>query len=281
MNAKPDHSLGNKAHPQSPPINDKDINRLLLIAAIKILKHIRPRHGYVLMLSRRLCVKYGSFRGLAEASSMRFVAKHTSIPVPRVYCAFSRKGRVYILMERIQGEILGQGWVRRTTDSQMHLLSQLKSMVEEMRKLPAPGQAISSVDGGSLFDCRLPGSLMRFGPFADVQDFHRHLRQGFQYDPGNNPEINELIRLQEAASHPPVFTHGDLSSLNILVRDDKIVGIIDWETAGWLPSYWEYTTACFVNPQNEFWQKEIDRFLSPRPKELRMEELRRKFFGDF
>ena len=93
---------------------------------------------------------------------------------------------------------------------------------------------------------------MCFGPFAGIQDFHRHLRQGFQYDPGNNPEINELIHLQEAASHPPVLTHGDLSSLNILVRDDKIVGIIDWETAGWLPSYWEYTTACYVNLQNEF-----------------------------
>ena len=54
---KSDHnllSLGKQAPPQSPPINDKIINRRLLIAAIKILKHIRPRHGYVLMLSRRL-----------------------------------------------------------------------------------------------------------------------------------------------------------------------------------------------------------------------------------
>jgi len=34
-----------------------------------------------------------------------------------------------------------------------------------------------------------------------------------------------------------VFTHGDLSSLNVLVRGDQIVGIIDWETAGWYPSY--------------------------------------------
>lgn len=38
---------------------------------------------------------------------------------------------------------------------------------------------------------------------------------------------------------PIVFTHGDLSSLNILARVDDIVGIIDWETAGWYPSYWE------------------------------------------
>lgn len=122
---------------------------------------------------------------------------------------------------------------------------------------------------------------MRFGLFTDIQGFHRHLRQGFQYDPGNNPEINELIRLQEAAAHSSVLTHGDLSSLNILSRDNEIVGIIDWETAGWFPSYWEYTTACFVNPQNEFWRKEIDRFLSSRSQNLLMEELRRKFFGDF
>jgi hypothetical protein len=40
--------------------------------------------------------------------------------------------------------------------------------------------------------------------------------------------------------------------MDVLVRDDGIVGIIDWETAGLLPSYWEYTTAYQVNPRNTF-----------------------------
>jgi hypothetical protein len=59
-----------------------------------------------------------------------------------------------------------------------------------------------------------------------------------------------------------------------------IVGIIDWETAGWYPSYWEYTSAHQVNPQNSFWADEIDNFLQPMPDELKMEQTRQKYFGD-
>jgi aminoglycoside phosphotransferase (APT) family kinase protein len=42
--------------------------------------------------------------------------------------------------------------------------------------------------------------------------------------------------------HRITFTHGDLSSSNILVEDGHISAILDWETAGWLPEYWEFTT---------------------------------------
>ena len=72
--------------------------------------------------------------------------------------------------------------------------------------------------------------------------------------------------------------HGDLSSLNILVRGDEIVGIIDWETAGWYPSYWEYSTASQVNPENMFWAEEIDKFLHPMPEDLAMDKVRQKSF---
>ena len=79
---------------------------------------------------------------------------------------------------------------------------------------------------------------------------------------------------------PLCFTHDDLSSLNILVCEGDVVGIVDWETAGWYPSYWEYTTAWNANPQNKFWRKDIDRFLEPKPRELAMEKLHVKYFGD-
>ena len=69
--------------------------------------------------------------------------------------------------------------------------------------------------------------------------------------------------------------------MNIIVRGDKVVGIIDWETAGWWPEYWEYTSAWHVNPYDEFWREEVDKFLEPKVEELDMERVRRKFFGDF
>lgn len=93
---------------------------------------------------------------------------------------------------------------------------------------------------------------MCHGLLESVHDFHRYLRVGVNADPNHYPEVSELIALQDRAWPPPVFTHGDLSSLNILVRGDVIIGMIDWETAGWYPSYWECTTALQGSPMNCF-----------------------------
>lgn len=232
------------------------------------------------MLTDRLCVKYGRRVHLSEASTMCFVSQHTSVPLPKVLCAFTHSGWTYIVMERIRGDVIGSGWVKRSEVSKAKLLSQLENMVREMRNLQPPeGMGVASVDGGSLFDCRVPGVSLRFGPFNTVQDFHRHLRMGMEFDSTLDPQIQELIK-QQSKSWPSVFTHGDLSSLNILARGDDIVGIIDWETAGWYPSYWEYTSAYQVNPQNSFWMNEVDKFLQPMPEELVMEQIRQKHFGD-
>ncbi len=208
---------------------------------------------------------------------MRFISQHTSIPVPKVICAFTYRGCTYITMERIDGDMLSRGWFNRSAESQTKILSQLSKMIQEVRSLTPPqGQGIANVDGGPLYDGRLPGPSLWFGPFSNINDFHRHLRRGFKFHPNNEPEINKLIDLH-GGHWPLVFTHGDLSSLNILVRGDKVVGIIDWETAGWFPAYWEYTTACQVNPQNYFWRDEIDRFLYPQQVELVMETIRQKY----
>ncbi|EAW22828.1 aminoglycoside phosphotransferase family protein [Aspergillus fischeri NRRL 181] len=182
--------------------------------------------------------------------------------------------------KRIKGDIIGSGWVKRSENSKAKLLSQLAKEIRKMRDLQPPeGMGVASVDGGSLFDGRIPGPTLRFGPFDNTQDFHRHLRMGMEFDSRLDPEVQDLIK-QHGKSWPLVFTHGDLSSFNILVRGDEIVGIIDWETAGWYPSYWEYTSAYQVNPQNSFWVHEIDKFLQPMPEELAMERIRQKYFGD-
>ena len=44
-----------------------------------------------------------------------------------------------------------------------------------------------------------------------------------------------------------MFTHGDLTLWNVMVRKGKIAAIIDWECSGWRPDYWEYTKAQY-NP---------------------------------
>lgn len=135
-------------------------------------------------------------------------------------------------MERIKGQMIGHRWVYRNEESKVKLLSKLKSMVQGMREISVPeGTEIASVDGGSIFDCRVPGPSLRLGPFHNIQDFHRHLSEGHEPNPNFDPEIRELFK-QHGESWPLKFTHGDLSSLNILIHGDDLIGIIDWETSG-------------------------------------------------
>ena len=79
----------------SKPVNDTFFRRFLTLAAIKLLKHVVPRQSVVLFFTSKTCVKYSPFQDLSEASTMQFIAQHTSIPVPRVYCAFQHKGWTY------------------------------------------------------------------------------------------------------------------------------------------------------------------------------------------
>lgn len=199
--------------------------RWLLLSSMRLIRRFRRPTGSCLMLTKDLCVKYGWRLDIVEAQTMMYVAKHTSIPVPKVYFAFTHKGFTYIFMERIHGQMAGKGWIGRPQPSKSKVLESLRKMILELRTLSPPSSAIASVTGGSLYDPRLPSDPEQFGPFKDVKEFHDHLRNGIRshkYD-----DVQKLIDLHHQDWEGPRFTHGDLSSFNILVRGDEVVGIVD------------------------------------------------------
>ncbi|OAQ98098.1 hypothetical protein LLEC1_00805 [Akanthomyces lecanii] len=240
----------------------------------------------VVFLGSRICIKSCGLTTLAEAEAMRFVSANTTVPVPKVHLAFEHKNRVYIVMERVKGKTLSVGWMKRSPESKERVFRQLQSMIREIRNLKAPdGTGVANVLGGPICDQRLPGQT-HWGPFESIRDFHRTLRSNIELENikeagAVSEELGALVRFHEGLASTPIFTHGDLSSFNILAEGDQITAIIDWETAGWMPSYWEYTSAWNANPQNRFWQHEVDKFLDPQPRGLEMEAIRRRYFGDF
>ncbi|KAH7169292.1 kinase-like domain-containing protein [Fusarium sp. MPI-SDFR-AT-0072] len=205
---------------------------------------------------------------LNKTPCLRRLRKHPGLP--KVYCSLKYKGRVYILMERIQ-------------ESKARILAQLKAMTAELRSIPPPdGAGVANFDGGPIFDQHLPDKSF-WGPFATIQEFHQELRRGLKLADGEEacPGLRELIEFHNGPWEGPVFTQGDLSSLNIMAAGDTVTGIVDWESAGWMPPYWEYTSAWHVNPRNTFWRDAVDGFLTPLPHELEMERIRRQYFGEF
>ena len=95
----------------SKPISATRTRRFCTLAAVALCKHVRPRKGTVLVLSHRFWVDSGDRVDLSEASAMHFIAQHTSIPVPEIYCASVHRDKTFIVMEHIDGETIAQRWM--------------------------------------------------------------------------------------------------------------------------------------------------------------------------
>lgn len=283
----PDRVASEHKNPKTSTTDSTCLLRLFTRLALGTVGRLHKSDGLCTPISRHKLVKSGRRVRLTEAATMRFVAEHTSIPVPRVYCAFEHKDRTFILMERVRGEDLPSAWKRLPTAARHEVLAQLEAMFQELRKLaPPPGTGVESCTGGSLYDSRIKRGP-RFGPFKSIQDFHFWLREELR--PSEFPDrpkdhewqdIEKMVAMQDGPWPPPVFTHADINPFNILVRDDKVVAIIDWEFAGWYPDYWEYTSAWFGNITRTGWQDELCHFLETFPAELEMERTRQKWWGE-
>ncbi|KAK7980222.1 hypothetical protein PG989_012679 [Apiospora arundinis] len=178
-----------------------------------------------------ICIKVKSFPSLAEVDAMRYVAQNTSIPVPKMYYAFTYKGSTYLLMGKIKGQMAWHRWWQsRTAESKSKILAQLRKMITGLRSVPPPnGASVGAVDGGPFYDCRLPSKEF-WGPYATTRDFLRALAGDADIEteyadlPG---DIIELFGFYRQFNAKLVLTHGDLSSLNIMVKGDEVVGILD------------------------------------------------------
>jgi RIO-like serine/threonine protein kinase len=86
-----------------------------------------------------------------------------------------------------------------------------------------PKYAITNATGGPCLDYRISADPV--GPFHSEKEFNESLKLGILPD------------LMHRTGHNIVFTHADLNMRNILVKDGRISGIVDWENAGWFPEY--------------------------------------------
>jgi len=278
----------------SPAYKDTFLNRCKVLTQVAFFQKFssRRRSSKILYLSPTRLVKYGRTVHLSEASALRLVAASTSIPVPKVYCAFrdEKTNMSYIVMERVDGEMLAKTWWEIEEEEKEGIWGQLKDIFKELREIEnlRPG-AVCAADGGTLHDYRIWGGAgpNGIGPFKTEEEFNLFLRNGIKSagNVGEGEEKSDIVRViemhkeQEERHLKTVFTHGDVSVYNILVKDGKVVGLIDFEMSGFYPEYWEYTTAKNSN-YVKGWREEIGKFLTPYPRESDMDDLWRQLFCD-
>ena len=177
---------------------------------------------------------------------MRFVSTHTSIPVPRVHGVFLNAGQGtegWIVMDFIEGVLLRDCWSAMNDHQQRNVKGQIKEYLGQLRSIENDqNNQICSCTGGPIHDFRIfMGQLV--GPYKSITEFHDFLySHAIRSCP---PDIPIKVK-RHNDNYRIVFTHADFGPWQIIVCADdlgKIVGILDWETAGWYPEYWEFSKA--------------------------------------
>ncbi|KAJ8481903.1 hypothetical protein ONZ51_g5690 [Trametes cubensis] len=81
---------------------------------------------------------------------------------------------------------------------------------------------------------------------SSTQDVLDYFAEALWTSCGPNPEAQRLVS-EIDTTRPPVFSHGDLVTENILVDETTctITSIIDWERAGWYPYFWDDSIAMY------------------------------------
>ncbi|GJJ11007.1 hypothetical protein Clacol_005236 [Clathrus columnatus] len=132
------------------------------------------------------------------------------------------------------------------------IVNELDQCLIRLRQFPNPkGEHIGSLADGPIPSFRVSGGVI---PLAENKRQFLSNLIGLHKFEGNLSDILDV-------HHDIVLTHGDLYCHNILVKDGHLSGIVDWECAGWLPEYWEYTMMLFQShpaKQKNLWNKLIE-----------------------
>ncbi|CRL23886.1 Protein kinase-like domain [Penicillium camemberti] len=152
-------------------------------------------------------------------------------------------------MTRLPGTPLENSFDPLQVELEEPWLFEPKECVTSMRTWSSPytpNQNICSALGTSLRSSRVPDHMM--GPFTDEEELHNYLLSpasghGFHSTAEYTQALRQANKIRKY-SHQITFTHGDFKAHNILIGDDgHLSGFLDWESAGWYPEYWDFTTA--------------------------------------
>ncbi|KAH7014464.1 kinase-like domain-containing protein [Microdochium trichocladiopsis] len=238
-------------------------------------------------------VKYGQFVQENEGHALLLLEKHAVDWVPRLYAMYRENEKLYLVLERKPGRQLAEVWDELDQNEISSVVSQLHKMFAQLRGLPPPstGPRYANASGGPLrhrfFMWGQPDPEVN-GPFDNdeqvVKALARRSLKAWEDASCRGWFAEYLARhlpqLLPGTDIPSVFTHADFQRKNIMVTKlpdsveqlsgrsrYNITAVLDWEDAGWYPSYWEYA-CCFADFQwIDNWPAQVEHILEPCPRE--------------
>ncbi|KAL3468144.1 kinase-like domain-containing protein [Aspergillus heterothallicus] len=167
-----------------------------------------------------------------EAMALLLIEKHTSVPAPLYIDDYKDGENTVLISTRIPGQTLENIFHRLSHAEREQLSQDLKEAIHQLRRIPNRSQyRFANTLGLALYDNRTG----LFGPFRTLAEFNRHFIAEY-----GNAEFMRKFASIHSRPHRPFFSHADLCPSNIITSQGRLAGIVDWESAGFYPEYWEY-----------------------------------------
>ncbi|KAE8320139.1 hypothetical protein BDV41DRAFT_570309 [Aspergillus transmontanensis] len=167
----------------------------------------------------------------------RLVEQYTTTPAPHVVDVV--EGKVCLIVTRLHGQLLADVWPLMSYAAQNQFDDGLNACIAHLRKIPnnTPYKFRHPIASPYL-DHRIPDGSA--GPFNSESEFNAHLTSHLSgilatIFPGRS------IRLD----HRSYSTYSDMHPLSLPVYRGRLSGTVDWECAGYMPEYCEFTKAMY------------------------------------
>ncbi|KAK4696733.1 hypothetical protein P7C71_g1234, partial [Lecanoromycetidae sp. Uapishka_2] len=206
-----------------------------------------------------------------EVAFLTYISKnYPSIPVPKVYAYETRNDTPFIAMEYIKGTPLSDVWMTYTESEKLAVASDITNVIVDLASITFDsigGMNLSHKLGPTVEGIKLFKGRDRFhstdcydiGPYSSTRAYILacYDKEIYYYSHASDNEISELfedtskeafiaslkftrnVLTKSTTTGLPeeafVLNHGDLHGRNIMVRDRKIVAILDWGFAGSYP----------------------------------------------
>lgn len=152
--------------------------------------------------------------------------KMSGFKIPRVYHHWESDGKYYIVLQSLPGQTLGDRWPTMDESTRQSYVCRIAEICSQLKNWQ--GNSITGVDGNQLCDEYLQNRAESCDP--------QHL-------------LRQCQKLHMDCS-TLVFYHCDLGPGNIIIDRPGDIGIIDWETAGFVPREWIRTKFCVSSGLN-------------------------------
>ncbi|RHZ45088.1 aminoglycoside phosphotransferase family protein [Aspergillus thermomutatus] len=149
-------------------------------------------------------------------------------------------GAYFLLTKRVRGQPLSEAWPIMSWEDKECVAKQTAEYLMQLCQLRS--NQMESVSGQPIYSAFLflNGYGIGHGPFSSDDELWAEMSLSLAQVP---EQVRSKSRQRMPSAAPYTFTHGDLTNVNIIIENGNLTGILDWESSGYFPVWWEFTCA--------------------------------------